>query len=81
MMTFDVPRCPTCGGRARALSERVSVNAALTYDRERHAYDYAGESEVFWDTQETEHDPDGRVELWCSRGHAWKARISDAKGT
>jgi len=75
-MRFDVPRCPTCGGRTRALSERVSVNATLTYDRETRAYDYAGDSDVFWDTQETEHDPDGRVELWCSRGHSWKARIS-----
>lgn len=60
-MRWQQNTCPTCAKPAAELAEMVAAQALLTYDEETGEYEYAGESRVCWDGQETlEVDSSGR---------------------
>ena len=65
-MKVKDPYCPKCGGPITGLIETVYVRACVDADLE-----YAGESEVFWDTQSTLYDDDGCLIVQCASRHEW----------
>lgn len=82
-MMFTPHHCPTCTGIAVSVLERLYGQAQLDFDDgpegREHAFDYAGETEVDWDSQTMEEsiDEDGRsrVTVFCDRGHHWDATL------
>jgi hypothetical protein len=48
--------------------------AFLNFDAGGNA-EYAGESDMAWDTQETITDKTGRVMLTCPNGHDWFSEL------
>jgi hypothetical protein len=69
-MRWEVEVCPECGEPAKILLEEVFVGARL-YLSEPGVYEYAGESEVYWDTQEPVKDEEGCHRLECPNFHRW----------
>lgn len=69
-MRWQQNTCPTCAKPAAELAEMVAAQALLTYDEESGEYEYAGESRVCWDGQETL-EADGMQNLYCENGHDW----------
>ena len=72
-MRWEQQTCPTCGEPARARAETVASQVSLAFDADTEEYDFAGESEVIWDTQEPVVQA-GRENLWCANGHEWWTR-------
>jgi hypothetical protein len=72
-MRFEPIKCPTCGGSATGTLEVLTGVALFTDPDEAGQVDYAGETEVDWDTQRTLTDEFDRVTLVCSQGHEWQA--------
>jgi hypothetical protein len=72
-MRFDPWKCPHCGAAEDAVLERVQAFALLAEP------DAAGEqadgdfTEVLWNSQKLEVDPQGRVTLRCPEEHSWSA--------
>lgn len=78
-MKFDPIKCPHCGEVARGSIETVTGVALFTGPDEKGEVEYAGETDIDWNTQETiiDEDADGDpvgVILSCPNGHEWTAR-------
>ena len=76
-MKFAIPCCPTCGEQASGTLETVP-GVALIQPDEKHPghFDYAGETKMFWDSQETVTDVMGAATLICDHGHEWQSFVS-----
>ena len=80
-MKWEQQTCPECGEHARYTAELVPAQAVLAYDPATDAFEWAGETEVCWNGQETVVDAEGREELWCANGHGWQTgRIPEPGG-
>lgn len=71
-MRFSPWKCPECGQAAKGTLETIPGLALLIFDDDGQAT-YAGETEIDWDSQATQHDEAGRVLLQCPDGHQWPA--------
>lgn len=76
---FDMPRCPECGEVAIGTSETIAAVALLIFDDESGAADYSGETKVCWNSQTTDRDAEGRVELWCDNSHCWRSAMIETR--
>lgn len=78
-MKFDPIKCPKCREHARGTVDLVYGVATFTSPDENGEVAYAGETEIFWDSQETltdtnaNGDPCG-IFLSCPNGHEWTAK-------
>ena len=79
-MQFRPFRCPECDEVARGTIDIVAVVAFIHSEDDDGCFDWAGEAEVNWDTQETIRGSAGRVLLTCSNGHEWLAEEVDRSG-
>jgi len=71
-MQFKPDKCPECGGPPAGIVEVVQGLAGLQPDG-KGGYDYAGGTDVWWDSQFRDVAPDGTVRLQCAEGHEWYA--------
>lgn len=67
---FEIKKCPQCGHAPVSILESVLCDAFINEDYEG-GFDYAGESEIAWDTQETQIDSELRCYLMCPQKHTW----------
>lgn len=74
-MRFKPSKCPECGEPPEGMREKLYGLALLTGSDEL-GFDYAGETEVDWDSQETVVEG-GLVTLQCANAHAWHAEKED----
>ena len=75
-MRFSPWKCPECGQAARGTSETITGLALLMFDDDGQA-EYAGETELDWNSQVTRHDEAGNDLLECPAGHRWPAVRED----
>jgi hypothetical protein len=75
-MKFSIPKCPTCGELTCGTLEMIPGIALLDINDDGTA-EYAGETEPWWDDQETWKDSEGRVQLRCDNGHSWQSKKED----
>lgn len=73
-MKFITSNCPKCGQPAVAILERLYAWASL-YE-ENGAFDYAGESDVDWDSQEPV-ETDKQVDLTCDNKDEWSSDVEE----
>ena len=71
-MRFEPSNCPACGQQTSGVLETISGIALLLFDEDGTAQ-YAGETDVCWNSQTTERDRYDRVTLVCPGGHQWPA--------
>lgn len=71
-MHFLSWKCPICHQPAEGTLETVFGLALLQFDDHGKA-EYAGETQIDWNTQVTCRDRDGKVTLQCPEGHRWQA--------
>lgn len=71
-MSFKLktPKCPECGEIAHQVEETLMTKASID-ENEDGTFDYAGDSEVDWDSQEPARDGSGNVTLFCECGTSW----------
>lgn len=73
-MKFEPSKCPKCDSPAKSTLGSVLVDELMNYDEELNEYDYADDSDIDWNCQESEIDPTGRLRLSCSDcGDSWWA--------
>lgn len=77
MMRFTPLHCPTCQARARGTVERLTGVALLTEPDEEGRVEYAGQTDVWWDEQQSVTDKRGRVRVICPAGHEWRAQMQE----
>lgn len=77
MMRLTPLLCPTCQAPARGTVERLAGVALFTEPDEEGRVEYDGYTDVWWDGQETVTDRRGRVQLICSAGHEWWAKLEE----
>jgi hypothetical protein len=53
----------------------IPAIALLYFDDDDDAAEFAGESEVLWDGQETPTNADGLIDVICPNGHVWQAEL------
>lgn len=75
-MKFEPIHCPECGEEADGVLERLSCCAYIEKDRETGEYQYAGETDMWWDEQRPILTEDGRYQLVCHNGHDWPVTSS-----
>jgi len=78
MMRFEKPRCPVCGEEPASILEMLLAHAWVSKADAHEGeplWDYAGESDILWDTQEPL-EREGKVRLYCSAGHDWETRMT-----
>lgn len=76
-MKFEPNLCPICDEPAKSTLGSVLVDELMSYDPSTGEYDYADESEVDWNCQESELDCAGRFKLQCSScDHDWLAKLA-----
>jgi hypothetical protein len=76
-MKFDPMTCPECNGPATGTLEVVQGCAELSEPDENGIFEYAGNTNIFWDEQKTVLDNEGRATLFCDCGAQWQANILD----
>lgn len=77
-MKFATMTCPECGEPAAGSLETIQGRAEFTEPDENGHVDYAGETEMFWDTQEMMiKTTEGKeyVALLCHNGHDWQSEV------
>lgn len=72
-MKIQNPKCPTCGHVAKGILESLYCLAGIACAEDGTA-EYAGESEVFWDSQTPVDDPGG-ITLECVNDHRWTSPV------
>jgi len=75
-MRFSPWKCPECSEAAKGTLETIAGLALLMFDDDGHA-EYAGETELDWNSQITRHDEAGNALLECPAGHQWPAVCQD----
>ena len=75
--TITPERCPHCGELPRGTLEVVHGVALLEHSDEiDDGYEYAGETKMFWDDQQSVTDPgDNGIMMLCHEGHEWSAKV------
>ena len=71
---FETPKCPHCGGDAAGVTECLyAVASLISVDG---GYVYEGGSRMVYDSQETDFNDRGMVDLHCGdcRGN-WESRV------
>jgi hypothetical protein len=66
--------CPECGADVKGTAETVLGTAIATFHRDANGkvtYDHVGETEICWDSQETETE-DGEPVCECEEGCRFK---------
>ena len=80
MMLFNPRACPECGGPPQWMLERVLCAASLYPISPGLGYEYGGESEMFWDTQEPRPVGEGQVTLCCADcANRWDAAMREVE--
>jgi len=74
-MRFDPCRCPECGELVRGTCDVTAGIALVSFDDDNQEAEYAGETEVLWDSQETPANADGLIDVVCPNGHVWQAEM------
>ena len=79
---FENPKCPHCGGKPGGIEESILGTADIE-EGEDGQYDYSGETEVNWDSQEATTDSEGRYTLSCEEcGGIWLTHgVDDTRAT
>ena len=78
-MRWEIVKCPDCGEELTGTLEEVQGEALLQPDG-KGGYDYQGQTNIFWDYQQTVR-ADGKDTLLCDNGHSWlSARIKENGG-
>ncbi|MEQ8788715.1 MAG: hypothetical protein RIC55_20560 [Pirellulaceae bacterium] len=72
-MRLVPPRCPTCGAPPTGILETIQGVAHL--DVGKDDAEYAGGTEVLWDTQTPVRDDAHRVTLVGECDHLWQAEL------
>lgn len=75
-MNIAIPKCPTCDQLAEGTIETVTGCARLDINPDGSA-EYGGYTDVYWDSQKTVLDNDGKATLVCCNGHEWQSKIED----
>lgn len=73
-MKFEKPNCPCCKTHATSVWENIPGQALLTEPSETGDVDYAGETDVFWDGQESDENEQGLL-LGCDCGESWRSKL------
>lgn len=68
--TFAISVCPECGAKPESILENVMAAAQLMMDDSGN-FDYAGESNVHWDTQQVQQNGNKQCQLQCANFHEW----------
>jgi hypothetical protein len=79
-MKYTVSRCPTCGGLPVAELNTVPVFASLV-ENDDGGFDYSGNSEVDWNSQEPWLDEDGLTVVHCAEHHSWETDVESEPAT
>lgn len=69
-MKLKAFRCPECNAVARGTVDTVPGIAEMTISRAGVAT-YSGETDMDWDSQKTNTNAAGEVELICPNDHRW----------
>lgn len=75
-MKLTVPTCRKCGEPAAAIEERLLGDAYIS-KAEDGSFEYDGETEICWDSQETVISRRGLARVGCSNHHYWKTRLEE----
>lgn len=77
-MSFRIlsPNCPKCGDHPKGTLERME-GLALISCHEDDIFDYDGETDVYWDDQETVETIDGEIMLVCTCGEEWTSKVAE----
>lgn len=75
-MKFKTIICPHCQQEAKGIIESVQ-GVALINLYENGDADYAGETDVDWDTQQSVRSERGQYTLVCPQGHDWLSYLED----
>ncbi len=73
-MKFTTDKCPKCERAPIAILERLYAWASLQGGD--GGFDYAGESDIDWDSQEPD-ETDKQVHLVCDRKHEWSTDVEE----
>lgn len=77
-MHLLTPVCPECGGDVVGIVEQVRGLAAL-YPPENGEYEYAGGTDVWWDSQQPATNQSGEVRVVCENHHEWDTLIDEER--
>ena len=81
-MKFEIAKCPKCGEYPSSTSETIAGNAILSEPDENGEQDWIGDTDVCWDSQTTNRNEKGEVELNCENLHSWFSKeITDDAGS
>ena len=75
-MKFKTPKCPDCGLPAEGTLENLLGIARLSDIGTDGTCEYAGDTDIIWDTQRTLGEGD-KVMLVCHEGHNWESEMVD----
>ncbi len=75
-MKLRTPKCPECGLPAKGTLENLLGIARLSDIEPDGACEYAGDTEIIWDTQRTLGEGD-KMMLVCHEGHNWESEMVD----
>lgn len=70
------PNCPKCGDVLCGTIERVSGINHIVSDGDGN-YDFAGDTELWWEENTTVMDEEGRTLVQCGNAHEWYTLIEE----
>jgi hypothetical protein len=78
-MKFETPKCPQCGAFADSIIEIVEGRANLqrSSNAGEDIFEYAGDTDMWWDEQKPVPHAGGRVSLMCPKDHEWLTKMTD----
>lgn len=79
-MRFDPAKCPECGQEPIGTYDTLLCRAEFEKQPDG-SFEFSGNTEIFYDTQETEKDEKGRWKLECRETHTWFARLVKPRST
>jgi hypothetical protein len=77
-MRFDPLFCPERGEMARGTLETITGVAEFEANDDG-TVEYSGDTDIWWNAQETVTDEGGNVRLVCPTGHEWSARLHESE--
>lgn len=75
-MKLNPCQCPECNGDPVGTVEYLSGVATLDKTPDG-AFEYSGDTRIWYDEQKSDRDEYGRVLLICENGHEWRSEMSD----
>jgi hypothetical protein len=66
-MKLVTPSCPKCGSPAHGTVENILGTAVINIEDDG-TFEYAGDTDMHWDTQETITNEKGHITLTCGQG-------------